>query len=180
MKASKFPCKIKTIDYFNRFMPYSCTSGELTWTKRPPRSRVKVGSRAGCVASDSYRVISISGTILYEHRFIWLINYGEWPDCQIDHINGDKSDNRISNLRLASVSENAENRCSYRNSKSGLMGASKVKGYDLWASKIVKNGNKIHLGYFKSPESAHAAYVKAKMCIHKFNPVIRNKDMPNG
>lgn len=106
------------------------------------------------------------------------MHHGEWPTFHIDHINGNRSDNRIENIRVATVAENAQNRVAYTNSKSGLIGATKVKGYELWGAKIVKNGKRTHLGYFKDPYSAHLAYVSAKQKIHEFNPVVRNKDMP--
>jgi hypothetical protein len=87
----------------------------------------------------------------------------------IDHINGDRSDNRIENLRLCNQSENMQNRSRRGIGEAGLLGVHRFR-YGKWCSAITKAGKKKWLGIFDTPEAAHAAYLIAKKDIHTFNP----------
>lgn len=98
---------------------------------------------------------------LQEHRIVWALAYGEYPAIDLDHINGDPSDNRLSNLRPATRGENAHNR---RRRKPGLKGAYwHPKGH--WFS-MVWDGKRLRgLGRYASAQEAHEAWVKAKAPI---------------
>src|SRR5262249_14466090 len=89
-------------------LDYDPDSGWLTW--RTPRNGTRIGARAGSLKSDGYRRIKIDGTNYAEHRVIWLLVTGRWPDRDIDHIDGRRDDNRIAFLRDCSKSENVRNR----------------------------------------------------------------------
>jgi len=95
-----------------------------------------------------------------QHRLVWLYVHGRWPKDQIDHINGNRSDNRLCNLREATCSQNLMNARAHSHNTSGLKGACKHEpGY--WSSVIRVNGKNKYLGRFKSPEEAHAVYASA-------------------
>jgi hypothetical protein len=85
--------------------------------------------------------------------------YGEWPNCQIDHINGDRTDNRIVNLRAVSREENARNRKVPKNSSTGIIGVTKEGG--KWRAHIRIGGKKINLGRFENFDDAVCARKKA-------------------
>ncbi len=105
------------------------------------------------------------------HRLAWLYVNGEMPETPLDHKNGQRDDNRISNLRLASQSQNIANaKISARNS-SGFKGVSKIARNGLWMASIKVNGKSRNLGQFATPEAAHAAYMNAASTI--FNEFAR-------
>ena len=93
------------------------------------------------------------------HRLAWLYVYGSFPDGYLDHINGDRHDNRIANLRPATRSQNHGNSRRPRHNTSGFKGVTKVR--NKWRAQITKNNRSIHLGTFNTPEAAHAAYCEA-------------------
>ncbi len=119
----------------------------------------KAGREAGRATHDGYRRLGVDRKQYYAHHIAWLMHYGEWPQSQIDHVNGDRSDNRISNLRLCNQSQNVANaRIGVRN-KTGFKGVS-VQG-SAFAAFIKVNGKSKYLGRYGTPERAHAAYMSA-------------------
>ena len=100
------------------------------------------------------------------HRVIWCLHYGEWPEFQVDHINGCRTDNRIENLRSAVNAENARNRGAQSNNTSGYKGVSFYKSRGNWEANIQVYGKTKRLGYFATPEEAYAAYCKASEELH--------------
>ena len=154
-------------------MQYEGATGYLYWTN-PASRAVKPGQIAGRVTDKGYRQIMVDGVRYAGHRLVWLLHHGCFPEHEIDHINGDRDDNRISNLREATKSENQQNiGGSRKHSKTGLVGASYHAG-NRWKAQIRVNGKKYHLGLFSSPEEAHLAYLRAKAEMHKFQPVLRS------
>jgi hypothetical protein len=133
---------------------------ETGWfTNRVSRGRAKEGDRAGAFTGHGYRRIIIDYTKHYEHHLAWYYVYGEYPD-EIDHINGDGSDNRIANLRVCTRTQNNFNAQSTLG-ESGLRGAYLDKRYLQWYSKIQFGRQVKFLGNFNSPEEAHQAYLRA-------------------
>lgn len=110
------------------------------------------GTRAGEVAGSrnkhGYTVIGIDYVTHTAHRLAWLYVYGEWPAGIIDHINRDRADNRISNLRVADASENAHNTGNRVDSRSGAKGVSWHKGAGKWRAYYTNRGRTYHLGLF--------------------------------
>jgi hypothetical protein len=98
------------------------------------------------------------------HRFIMGLEYGDRR--VVDHINGDKLDNRKENLRICSIAENCLNSKAHRDNKSGFKGAFLHKPSGRWMAQIARDGKKKHLGYFSSAEEAHAAYCAAAKVLH--------------
>lgn len=110
----------------------------------------------GFVHKDGYRYINLSRTMELEHRLAWLMAHGEWPALYVDHINGDRSDNRIANLRLATPLQSSRNAGPHKGSKSGIRGV-KPSGRK-WTAQAAIDGVYRHLGTFDTPEAARAAY----------------------
>lgn len=134
---------------------------------------VKAGQQAGCTRSDGYVLIGVDGVTHYGHRLAWLFTHGAYPpdDKEIDHVDGNPSNNKASNLRLASRQDNARNGRKKRNRKA----SSKYKGVchagrrcnlrKPWTASIKINGKRIRIGEFQTEEEAHAAYVEAAQRI---------------
>lgn len=126
----------------------------------------KVGTVAGTSTSHGYVVIRIAGVLHGAHRLAWLYVHGEWP-LVIDHINGDRADNRLCNLRNVSQKENTQNlQRAPVTSKSGLLGAHRFGRQKRWSARIRIDGVSVRLGLFDTPEEAHAAYMEAKRRHH--------------
>lgn len=167
---------ILTAQRARELLDYSPETGEFTWV-RPLSNVVKPGSRAGTLLSNGYIYIHVDGVGVLGHRLAWLMHYGErapaWPRCQIDHINRNKADNRISNLRLVTPSGNKQNRVEpHKNSRVGLLGV-KRNGKDGFMSRITVNGREIYIGTFKTAIEAHQAYLVVKAKLHACAPYKR-------
>lgn len=137
---------------------YDPLTGILT-RKIRTSNRVHIGDRVGAVVGGGYRHAQIGGYSALEHQFVWLFVHGVWPDQWIDHINGDVTDNRASNLRLATASQNFGNSRRSKANTSGFKGVWKRRG--KWSADICCNGRRERLGVFETPELAHAAYGEA-------------------
>ncbi|HAN9010013.1 TPA: HNH endonuclease [Escherichia coli] len=111
-------------------------------------SQVKVGDEAGCMHSHGYKAFRVKNKLIYCHRAVWIIHNGDIPKgMQIDHINGDRSDNRIENLRLVSHMENHKNLKRYVRRKPGVTGVNMdVRG--KWSARISIDGKIVCLGTF--------------------------------
>lgn len=141
-------------------------SGVLTWKDRPrcefnsDRAMNAFNSRfSGKPAFDTphdqgYLTGRIFGVNLKAHRVVWAIYYGFWPDVDIDHINMVKSDNRVSNLRLATRSQNSMNKPIHSNNMSGFKGVYYDRKDKIWKAAIMRDGAYIWRGSFPSPEVA--------------------------
>jgi hypothetical protein len=129
------------------------------------------GSIAGTINSDGALICRVDYKIYYVHRLIWLHYYGEPPSILIDHIDLNPSNNRISNLRLASDSQNAANKKGRTNSRSLIKGAHWSTSEGRWRSSIKVNRKQIHLGWFDTKEEAAAAYAVA--AAHYFGEFAR-------
>src|SRR5262249_27099557 len=141
-----------------------CT-GEFTWLVNAGRHG-RVGGAAGHLdESQGYVLVGICGESYRAHRLAWFYVHGQWPPQEIDHINGNRADNRIANLRLATDAENAWNASRRSDNSTGYKGVSMYKNGKFMAY-VHKGRKRHHLGYFDTPEAAHAAYVKAAAELH--------------
>jgi hypothetical protein len=143
-------------------LTYDPETGDFWWRMKPYKGRVKVGDLAGTSFTGGYWGVRINQVRYPAHRLAWFYMHGEWPNGDIDHINGDRLDNRIANLRDVSRSVNLQNQKRAKgHNRLGVLGVRK-RG-NRFAARI----NDTHLGYFDSADQAHAAYLLAKRELHE-------------
>jgi hypothetical protein len=161
-----------TIDELKAALSYEPETGTFRWKQR--KAGVTVGMVAGSVNDTGYRSIKIGGRSYFAHHLAWAYIHGEWPaaDMDMDHINLQKDDNRIANLRIATTSMNNANRAICRNNTSGRKGVTWNKQAGKWMAQIRVNGQRKYLGLFSDLDSAHAAYVRA--ANHNFKEFARS------
>ena len=146
-------------------LSYDSETGIFRWRKRFAKA-VHVGDIAGSPDNKGYIMIGFRKRIYKAHRLAWLYVYEKWPSNLIDHINGDKSDNRIKNLREVDAGGNSENiRRPNKRNKSGFMGV--IFYQNKWRASMTVNGKTKWLGDYATPEEAHQAYLEAKRRHHK-------------
>ena len=135
-------------------LSYDTRTGLFKWKCRVAKN-VPKGSKAGSLhRKDGYVLIKILRRTYKAHRLAWLIVYGSFPPNQIDHINGNKHDNRIINLRAVTHAENSRNRALDIRNKSGYTGIIYNKKTNKWLARIGGNDKRVHLGYFDNLEDA--------------------------
>lgn len=152
-------------DELRRHLRYEPASGEFTWiTNR--HNTMRAGSAAGSPTRLGYVSIVFRRKRYYAHRLAWLFEHGIWPAGSIDHIDGNKSNNAIANLRDVCHEVNMQNvHHASANNTSGYRGVSLKRG--RWRASISVGGKQVALGCFDTREEAHAAYVSAKKTHHK-------------
>ena len=157
-------------------LDYDPQTGVLRWKDRPPQhfhlpgwasywNRKHSGKVAGKPGHAGHLIITIRGRPRLAHRLIWAIVHGEYPE-QIDHINNDPADNRLSNLRACTQNQNQHNQKIRKTNTSGYKGVSWHKVRGRWRASIFVNSKQQHLGLFDSPEEAHKAYCEAAARLH--------------
>lgn len=161
--------KTLTHERLIELLDYAPDSGIFTW-KVFRGNTATAGTVAGSVDSSGHVQIKVDGLTYQAHRLVWLYVYGLMPDKEIDHRNGIRCDNKISNLREASHSQNLQNQRKARidNKSSGLLGATWNKRDKKWQAQIGISGKKKWIGAFDTAEAAHSAYLNAKRELHSF------------
>lgn len=145
--------------YLKELLSYDPETGEFAWRANTTNSRVAAGSIAGTVNRGGYRQISIKNSLYYAHRLAWLWVNGRWPTMVIDHVNGNRSDNRIANLREANARQNVANKRS--TNRLGVRGVFLHEPAGRYTAAISRDNRTIYLGGFDSSEKAGAAYQAA-------------------
>jgi hypothetical protein len=152
-----------TASRLRELLDYDPDTGVFRWRLKIGRSIV--GNVAGCRDRLGYVVITIDKRHYFAHRLALLYVNGAFPTNHIDHRNGVTNDNRLSNLRDVTVSENMQNQRGPRsNNISGYLGVS--PHYGKWNARIMVNGDQRKLGRFATAREAYAAYLKAKRELH--------------
>lgn len=160
---------METAEQIASLIAYEPNTGILTWRYRSLASfsgnerecrrwnaRHAGKNAISCLSSTGHLTGTISKKHYKAHRVAWAIYYGEWPDADIDHQNGDPADNRISNLRLASKAQNAQNKGKKSNALSSFKGVSKIGG--KWKSAINSDKQRTYIGIFDDELTAAVAY----------------------
>lgn len=162
-----------TAERVREVFSYDPLSGALTYRVR--RKHYRPGERAGFVAlksnhrSGGYRIVRLDNREYAEHWLVWIHTHGRWPTGVLDHMNGDRADNRIANLRDCSVSQNNANRGKQANNTSGIKGVFFNRNARKWSSSINCRRRFYYLGLFKTADEAAAAYArKAKELFGEF------------
>jgi hypothetical protein len=150
---------VMNLELIKDYLNYDPESGIFTW-KKNLKGPAKEGMIAGARHSRGYITIGFNGESYLAHRLAWAFTYNEISqNMQIDHINGDRGDNKISNLRLASHEENCRNSKPRKHNKSGIKGVRKENS--KWAARIRVNKKEIWLGTFETSDEAAKAYQDA-------------------
>lgn len=167
---SKADCTLSQ-DELKSQLNYCADTGVFTWNVT--KNRVSKGDIAGFKTAKGYLSTKIFGKAYRLHRLAWFYVYGKWPNDQIDHVNGIRTDNRISNLRNATPAENAQNRClaTLPNRSSKKLGVSVNKVSGKYQARMVVNGKYFYFGTFDNEEEASSAYNAKKTELTQFfNP----------
>jgi hypothetical protein len=156
---------LPSIDYLRQRLRYEPETGKLFWLDyegMPPMWRSRwAGKEAFTSKGKGYLRGSVDYKMVLAHRAAWALHYGEWPDDQIDHINGVKDDNRISNLRVVSQQENTKNQFMSVKNTSGTTGVTWNKQKRKWKAQVMVDKRCLSLGYFNTIEEAAAARKQA-------------------
>lgn len=137
---------------------YEPETGSLFWIGVNKRM---LGKKAGCSA-NRYRTVCVDGVRIPEHRVIWALTHGAWPEKEIDHINRNGHDNRLTNLRVATRSENCTNRGVFKNNIIGSPCVRKNRSgkFDV---RVQRDGKRVYVGSFADLESAEKAAFDFKL-----------------
>lgn len=158
-----------TAERLREVLHYDPETGIFTW-RVDKRSRKAGTTAGGRCTSHGYKIICIDYQRYHAHRLAWLYVYGTFPNEDIDHINNVRDDNRIANLRPATLSDNAQNlKKAKKQNSCGLLGVTgPIKGAtgDRWYAQITKNSVHYFLGSFLTPDAAHQCYLEAKRKMH--------------
>ena len=146
-----------TCERLKEVLHYSPETGEFQWKVKPSKNRT-TGCTVGTKAKSGYLAICIDYRIHLAHRLAWLYVTGFYPSHNIDHIDGDKLNNRFSNLRDVPQQINLQNQ------RGSGLGTSLKKG--KYRANIGLNGVTYHLGTFATQDEAHDAYLSAKRLFH--------------
>lgn len=153
-----------TSEYVAKRLNYNPETGIFTW-KTPASKRFKPGDIAGTTHKSGYIKITLDSVPYWAHRLAWLCYYKEWPKgeaYQIDHINGNKADNRICNLRLVTNKKNTRNHKMYSHNTSGVTGVCFNEQSRKWYAQINVGNKQIHLGSFYNFQDAVTARKQAE------------------
>lgn len=154
---------LPTLERVRELLLYDSETGLLSW--RSVRRGVRGGT--GCKRAGGYILITIDRERILAHRLAIFYVTGLWPEGNVDHIDGDTSNNRFSNLRVVSQQANVQNiRAATRRNKTGLLGVSYHSRDKLWRARIHKNGV-TKTWYAKTKEEAHQIYLEEKRKLHE-------------
>ena len=162
-----------TAEYVRGALSYDPLTGDFTWKRRDDRSKTwntrYAGKTAGTRHSEGYNQIILRNICCFGHRIAWAYMTGAWPDKSIDHIDGNRSNNRWANLRLCDQSQNNANSRIPKTNTSGYKGVTWDKKRRLWRAGAKHKQKFIFIGHYANKEDAHAAYcAKAKELFGEF------------
>jgi hypothetical protein len=156
---------ILTQQRLKELLDYDRDTGSFT-RKTTTKGALK-GAPAGCLKPNNYVELMVDGLLYKAHRLAWLYEYGSFPQNHLDHINGNKSDNRVINLREATHSNNLKNVGVRKDNKLGVKGIHLDKG--IYVAQLIIDGKQKKIGRFKCLEDAKKAYIeKARLHYGEF------------
>ncbi len=153
--------KTTSIERLKQVLRYEPETGKLYFIARAdahPSFNSRWAGKEAITANNGHGYLrgNVDGTLMLAHRIAWALHFGEWPNAAIDHINGNRADNRIENLRLANKQQNAWN-------SKPRQGSSKFKGVSWhdcgqWVAQITREDRSSYIGLFPSEIEAAKAY----------------------
>lgn len=169
---------LPTPEELRQLLRYEPETGKLYWKPRPAimfdeirhcniwNARYANKEAFTSVKGSGYRHGRVNYKPLLAHRVIWAMVHSRWPEAQIDHVDNDRLNNRIGNLRESTHAENMRNQCNRKTNKSGYKGVHWDSRDKAFRAQISYEGKKIFLGYHATAEAAHAAYCEAAKKYH--------------
>ncbi len=162
-----------TIDYLRLRFRYEPATGKLIWREAAPEhfklhrafltwNKRFAGKEVGAKLSNGYLYVNLKKKVMLVHRIIFAMVHGYWPE-QVDHINHNRVDNRIENLRAATFVSNGQNISLPVDNTSGRIGVYWFRQRGVWYARIKTNGKNHHLGYFAEKSDAIAAREAAEV-----------------
>ena len=148
------------LEILESLLDYNADSGEIKWTYANSKNTNK-GKVAGTKLSNKYIRIFIYGKLYQAHRLAWYMYYGKEPEYGLDHIDGNKHNKAIDNLRDIPQSGNAKNSSLSKANSSGFTGVTFMRRSKKWRSRIMVDGSDIHLGFYDDKQKAISARVRA-------------------
>ena len=158
--------QILTQELLRHLLDYNPDTGVLTWRAKPSQV-VKIGQQAGTRRTDGYLALQINKQKMYAHRVIWLHVHGVWPQEEIDHINRNRADNRLVNLRAATRLENSHNTGKPATNTSGHKGVTFHHRNKQWQVQLSANNKTFYVGQFAQLTDAVQARAIAEIFLHK-------------
>lgn len=162
-----------TQERLKELLHYDEETGVFTWLISP-RNNVPSGSIAGQIDNKGYVRIIYKRKLYLGHWLAWFFVYNKWPDNELDHINGNPTDNRISNLRDVTRKQNMENKKIYKTNKSGYSGVTWHITKKKWCARIGHYGKRLYLGEFDNLKDAIDARIKAENKIFTHNQRVKS------
>jgi len=151
---------------FLEHLSYDPETGLMKWIKNRKGS-IRAGDIAGSIHQKGYIQIGVKGKTYLAHRIALIMSGIDLSaEQQVDHINGDRTDNRLKNLRLATNAQNCQNAFRRKDNNSGFKGVSFDEKRGKWRARIGYEKSQKFLGYFSNAEDAHAAYREASIKLH--------------
>jgi hypothetical protein len=147
-----------------QLIAYDPVTGIFTWKverRGRPYGHMPIGTVAGSIYADGYRIITIYGERYKASRLAFALMKGRWPTVEIDHENRVNDDDRWDNLREATLQQNSANRSAHKNNKLGIKGVCFEADRNRYKATIEVDGRSINLGRFKTAAEARAAYLTA-------------------
>jgi|TARA_R110000764_G_scaffold153480_1_gene241401 hypothetical protein len=129
------------------------------------RINAPIGKGSYLHKSTGYKILKVDGRQYREHRLVWIYVHGTLPKI-LDHIDGNKENNNINNLRRSTASQNAHNAKLNSNNTSGVKGVSWYKKHQKWRGQVKNNNKQVHVGYFEELKDAEAATCKLREKLH--------------
>jgi len=155
------PIPLPSQEELNALLEYR--DGKLFW--KVSRGRIKIGSEAGRLISSGYKQVGFKGKVYLQHRLIWVMHGNDPVDC-LDHIDGDRLNNRIENLRPATKTENNWNAILKITNTSGIKGVTWNKNRTCWQGHVGYKGKQHHVGCFKNKEECAKAVKEFREKLH--------------
>lgn len=156
-----------TKERVEELLHYDPETGYFFWKKLEGRGHRELGGKvAGCLAPNGYIMLGIDRKLYRAHRVVFLLENGEFPKQYVDHIDGDKKNNKRDNLRLVTQQQNAYNAKPHKDSVTKVKGVYWDKERELYVAQIWLNGKHIHLGRYETLEEASVVAKNSRIENH--------------